>query len=374
MRLLWLLSNWKRTGPVEPSLDLAAAVARAGHDVAVMCGRAPRGRDSGAAEAARARDLEVVDIGLVLDKHRFGLRDRRDARRLRQHLEVSGPDALVTTLRNDHRIAAKARRGTRPPILARLAFEPLARTIEVAPPEPTDLVFAMLPGDTRPDAPFAVEVLEPALDIAALAASGADATGAREALGIDPGTFLFGIVARMQTHRRFELLWAALAQLKARGVAFHLAAIGRGTHQQTVAHEPVRALGLEDRVGFPGYLRGASYASTVAALDAQVFLVPGSDPTCRALREGMALGVPSLVTARAPLPAIVEDGVTGRVVRDETPEAWAAALEAFVADREATRAMGAAARSLAAERYDAGRVAARFLRALDAVRAAPWRT
>src|SRR5207248_5153713 len=32
VRILWALSNWKRTGPVEPSLDLAAALARRGHE------------------------------------------------------------------------------------------------------------------------------------------------------------------------------------------------------------------------------------------------------------------------------------------------------------------------------------------------------
>ena len=33
MKLLWTISNWKRTGPVEPSLDLAKAV---GADLDVM--------------------------------------------------------------------------------------------------------------------------------------------------------------------------------------------------------------------------------------------------------------------------------------------------------------------------------------------------
>ena len=39
MKILWALSNWKRTGPVEPSLDLAAAMSRRGHEVLVVTGR-----------------------------------------------------------------------------------------------------------------------------------------------------------------------------------------------------------------------------------------------------------------------------------------------------------------------------------------------
>ncbi|MDJ0972970.1 MAG: glycosyltransferase [Planctomycetota bacterium] len=372
MNLLWTLSNWKRTGPVEPSLDLAAAVRAKGHSVRVIYGRAPRGRNNGAAEAAAARGLEVVDIGLALDKHRFFLRDRRDARRLRRHLAEVSYDAVITTLQNDHRIAARARQGKRAPTLVRLAFQPIAEVVETAPREPTDLVFAFLPETPPAEAPFEIRRLDPALSIDTLRAEAGDWSGARETLEVAPDAFLFGIVARMQTHRRFELLWEAVAKLKQEGLAFRLAAIGRGTNQATVAHQPVQELGLQDVVRFPGYLRGIDYASTLAALDAQIFLVPGSDPTCRALREGMALGVPSLVTARAPLPSIVEDGVTGRVVAEETPAAWADAMAAFVQDRDRLRTMGAAAEDRARERYDAPRVAARFLEALDEVRAATW--
>ena len=52
MKLLWTVSNWKRTGPLEPSLDLAAAMAARGHDVEVAVGRAPRRSDDEAAECA----------------------------------------------------------------------------------------------------------------------------------------------------------------------------------------------------------------------------------------------------------------------------------------------------------------------------------
>ncbi len=361
MKLLWVVSNWKRTGPVEPSLDLAAAIASRGHEVLVMTGRSPRGIDDDAAAAARARGLEVLDIGMALGKHRSPLRDWRDVRRLRRYLAKSAPDTVVTTLRNAHRIAMRAMlRGPRV-YACRLIFEESGPSLIDTYAQ--GIEFELVP-DLNGERARAVP-LEPALDIAALETRAKDAAGIRRELGVPEGGFLFGIVARMQTHRRFELLWEAVRELKHRGVVFRLAAIGRGTNQASVAHEPVREMGLEDVVVFPGYLRGEAYASTLAALDAQIFLVPGSDPTCRALREGMALGVPSLVSTRGSLPAIVRDGTTGRVVEEETLAAWADAMAEMVREPERTRAMGEAAAGLARERYEASAVAKRFIEALE---------
>ena len=141
--------------------------------------------------------------------------------------------------------------------------------------------------------------------------------------------------------------------------------VGRGTNEELVGRRPVADLGLDDVVTFAGYLRGADYASAVDAFDAQLLLVPGSDPTCRALREGMALGVPSLATKRGLLPDIVDDGVTGLLV-DEEPDDLVAAMARLAGDATTRRQMGEAARARAADRYAAGAVAARLEQALDA--------
>lgn len=367
MRLLWVISNWKRTGPVEPSLDLAAAVQAAGHDVQVLVGRAPDGLDTEtgntAAAAARDRGLGVVASRVRLGKHRSPIRDWGDGRRMRAVLDELQPDVVTTTLPNALRLVRRARPAV--PV-AYLSFDGAAAS-EIS-PRGADLIVSFEAGAKAHPGNAgggpAVVAIEPALDIERLQADVGPAAAVRAAHGVPEGSFLFGIVARMQTHRRFELLWDALALLKQRQVACHLLAIGRGTNQESVAFAPVRALGLDDIVTFPGYLRGADYVATVAALDAQIFLVPGSDPTCRALREGMALGVPSVVTKRGMLPHIVADGETGTVVASETPEAWADALQALVGDPDRARTLGAAAAAQARDRYAAPGVARSFLAAL----------
>jgi glycosyltransferase involved in cell wall biosynthesis len=371
VKILWTISNWKRTGPVEPSLDLAAAVAAAGHEVLVAVGRGPRGTRDDAAAARGRRSLVAPDVRLWLHKHAFLLRDVPDVRALREWIRRERPEVLVTTLPNDHRLVARAAEGTHVPVVRLWFGDPDAppRPREVEPLRRAARVFAF--GGTAAQRlseagvrPGSVALLDPPLDVDALRAEVREPTVRRAAWGAGDDPFCFGIVARLQRHRRFELLWEAAARLREAGdVAFRVVVVGRGTWQEEVGLAPVRRLGLGDRVVFTGYLRGVDYASTVAAFHAQLLLVPGSDPTCRALREGMALGVPSLAFRRGLLPMIVEHGVTGRLV-DETAEALAAAMAALAHDPLGARRMGAGAAGAADARFRADRVAERFLDAL----------
>src|SRR5207247_11201997 len=71
--------------------------------------------------------------------------------------------------------------------------------------------------------------------------------------------FVVGVVARMQRHRRFDVLLegvklAAVPDLK-------IQIVGRGTHMEEVAVEPARRLGLT-HVVFTGYL-GPQYRDTL---------------------------------------------------------------------------------------------------------------
>ena len=106
----------------------------------------------------------------------------------------------------------------------------------------------------------------------------------------------------------------------------------------------------ETNVVFTGYL-GPQYLDTLASFDALLFLVPGSDGTCRAVREAMAMGRAVIGARRGMIPEIVDDGKTGLVI-DDTPENIARAIERLAADRALCRAMGAAGREKALRLYD----------------------
>jgi glycosyltransferase involved in cell wall biosynthesis len=178
----------------------------------------------------------------------------------------------------------------------------------------------------------------------------------REELGIKPGDRVIGVVARLQPRRRFDLLLEAFQRAVQETPELRLLVVGRGTRASQVMDEPIRRLGLGDAVVRAGYRRD-DYVDTLALMDALCFLVPGSDGSCRAVLEAMAMGVPTIATRRGLLPEIVADGETGCLV-DETPESLAAA---FVdAGRQASdwRARGEAARRRAVERHPVERLAA----------------
>jgi glycosyltransferase involved in cell wall biosynthesis len=154
----------------------------------------------------------------------------------------------------------------------------------------------------------------------------------------------------MQTHRHFEDLWAATRRLLDEAPDTHVVVVGRGTNQLKVGMEPVAALGMADRVHFPGYMDGENYVAALAAFDVGVYLVPGSDGTCRAAREIMAMGKPMVVADRGMLAEIVSHEANG-LVFDGSVDGLHAALRALVADPSLRARMGAAARARATAAY-----------------------
>jgi glycosyltransferase involved in cell wall biosynthesis len=154
----------------------------------------------------------------------------------------------------------------------------------------------------------------------------------------------------VQTHRRFASFIRAIKLVSREIPRIKVFIIGRGTQIQKVAIQPVKDMGLTDNVVFTGYhLHG--YPELLAALDLKVFLVPGSDGSCRAVREAMAMGKPVIVSNRGMLPEIVEDGVSGLVV-DDTPENLAHAISVLLKDDTVRKKMGEAARKRMSEEYN----------------------
>jgi len=104
--------------------------------------------------------------------------------------------------------------------------------------------------------------------------------------------------------------------------------LGRGNETDTreLVTEPIARLGLGGHVLLPGYQKGAAYDAALRALDAFLFLVPGSDGTCRAVCDAMAFGVPVVTTRAGMLPEIVAERRAGEqpgaAVADDALAAW----------------------------------------------------
>ena len=101
---------------------------------------------------------------------------------------------------------------------------------------------------------------------------------------------------------------------------------------------------------------------------ADVFCLPTSgDCLPMVLAEAAASGLPSIATSVAAIPEIVQDGVTGFLVRRGDGQGLAEALRRLAEDASLRLALGERAAALAVAEHDAGRNAARILAILKRV-------
>jgi len=177
----------------------------------------------------------------------------------------------------------------------------------------------------------------------------------RSELGVAEDALLVGVVARMQAHRRFDLLLEALRRIAPAHPTARLVVLGRGTHVDRVVREPAARLGVADRLILAGY-RTDDYADVLAAMDVFTYLVPGSDGSCRALLQAAALGLPLVGTARGAIAEILRPGETGLRV-EEDADAMAAAWSTLLAQPALRRRLGENARRDAAARFRPARLA-----------------
>jgi glycosyltransferase involved in cell wall biosynthesis len=379
VRVLHVVSDWKWTGPAEPMLLLAGAQRGRGDAVALACPEPPAG-EAGLAERACAAGLAPA---LLLERGRGARpwRDRRDARRLRAWLRAREPDVIHAWHTRDHVLAWRARRGlARAPGLVR--SWPRAERIAGFPwnrwllARASDGVAFPSAAAARANAALlsgtpAAGVLG-AVDLERFAPAPPDAR-VRAALGLAPGAAVLGVVARVQARRRFDLLLEAFRRLATGAPDARLLVVGRGTRLAELAREPAERLGLGARVVFAGH-RDADYPDVLRAIDVLVYLVPGSDGSCRAVLEAAACGIPAVTSRRGALPELVRHGETGLVV-DEDAGALAAGMARLLADPALRAGLGAAARARAGALFAPFRLAERtadlYARALARRRAPP---
>ena len=356
MRVLHLLSNAKWTGPAEPALNLCVALRRGGVDADFACAPDAGRSINKVVETARDRGIEPI-LRFNLSKHAHPIKDLWDRIALTRFLKTSHYDIVHCHLDNDHRIALGPASKLGIPVV-RSNYEgtgfkakaPCAKLLEGTAYliEPSTIALEHdtaafgYPSDRMRVIPGAVDTdrFNPAREV----------PDARRWLGIPPGAFVVGIVARMQKHRRFEDLWEAIGMLIEAHRNAHVIVVGRGTNQAAVGQQPVKRLGLEGHVHFPGFVDGENYVGMLKAFDVKVLLVPGSDGTCRAVREAMAMARPAVVADRGMLREIVDHGENG-LVCDGSPRSLFDALRQLAASRQRTRALGRAAREKAATTF-----------------------
>ncbi|MCX8066196.1 MAG: glycosyltransferase family 4 protein, partial [Candidatus Hydrogenedentes bacterium] len=149
----------------------------------------------------------------------------------------------------------------------------------------------------------------------------------RSQLKLSPNAILIGIVARIQAHRKYEMLLHTVYTLLQEGWKIYLVIIGRGTKQEELVIKPINQLGIRENVIFAGYLDKDDYVAMLKAIDIGVYLVPGTDGTCRTVREFMAMGKPVIATKAGILPELVDNMKTGILIDDNIESLYTAIRE-----------------------------------------------
>ena len=352
VRILHLFANYKWTGPADPAIRAAARLRGLGLDVVFSQGAfVHRGGEHRVAEELWRWQLPVVS-GLELRKHFHLPSLLRDVVCLRRLIARDRVSILHCHQPADHLLAALAVRALpRPPCIVRSLYEPATparglrarasfrRTAAVLAPTRVaqhGVVAAFgLPSQR-------VLLQEPVTEPRELIGP-----NARASWGLLAQHRVVGITARIQPHRRFDLLWQTVRLVVDQMPSARFVLLGRGNPEDTKAlvTDPIARLGVGAHVVLPGYQKGADYEAALRALDAFLFLVPGSDGTCRAVCDAMAFGLPVVATRAGILPELLTSPRSGespgQAVEDRA-EVLAAALLRYLTD-DAMRARDGAA-------------------------------
>ncbi|PTL78305.1 glycosyltransferase [Vitiosangium sp. GDMCC 1.1324] len=141
--------------------------------------------------------------------------------------------------------------------------------------------------------------------------------------------------------KRQEDLLRALAMVRLKGHVLHAFLVGDGPRRPEL-ERLAGALGLTDTVHFLGHR--ADVPAVYARADLGV-LCSTAEGMSNAVMEGMAAGLPMVVTSVGGNPELVADGERGLVVPPLRPETMCEAFRKLLANPERGRRMGAEARA-----------------------------
>ncbi|HEX9726038.1 MAG TPA: glycosyltransferase, partial [Vicinamibacteria bacterium] len=152
--------------------------------------------------------------------------------------------------------------------------------------------------------------------------------------------------------KRQDLAIEVLALLRARGVDATLILVGdevpssRG--ERARLEDIAKRRQVQDHCVFAGFRRDVPQILKQADL---LLHTACNEPFGRALIEAMASSLAVVASGGGGVEEVVRDGVTGVVVRSDSPEVWAQTIARLYRDRRLRRQMGAAGRRRAEDYF-----------------------
>lgn len=360
-RVLHLLSNWKWTEISEPAVELARAQKTLGAEIEFVCGRGPADRAKRRVDYhARLKKMEPIHV-LDMPKHFRVPAAVRDYVKLGAILKRFQPHVIHCHKANAHLLGFLSRGRSKPPLIVRSCYDPEG-------PQP-DLRsrflyrfgtegMVVINERSRQAAiarygfsPEAVPRIEPGIDLDRFSPRrqiSEDPHGFR----VEPGSFVVGVVSRIRDSRRLDISLKAVHALAGRFPQLKLLLVGRGREGavETVVKTPSREMGILDRIVLAGYCDGDRLVAAYRAMDVLVYASPGSDKSCRTVREAMAAGIPVIAPGSGFLPELIDDHVNGKLMALSW-QSLADILEELIADEAKLRDMGRRALETASRRF-----------------------
>ena len=169
----------------------------------------------------------------------------------------------------------------------------------------------------------------------------------REEYGLEPGSRIVGVVARLEPEKGHQTLIEAWPHVLREVPDAYLLIVGEGSRrdfleQWAAAHK------VAHRVVFTG--RRDDIPAVTASLDVAV-LPSWREAQGLSILEAMAMSRPVVASDVGGIPEMIEDGVTGLLVEHDNPVALAAALTRLLKDRPWAARIAKAGHDLVHERF-----------------------
>jgi len=350
LKVLHLLSNWKWTEVSEPAVELALAQKKLGAEIEFVCGRGPADRPERCVDYhARLKKLDAIHV-LEMPKHFRALPAVKDCANLRSMLKQVQPDVIHCHKKNAHLMGFLSRGMPKPPVIVRSCYdsegpqqdlrswllykfgtEGLVVINEKS--KQTALARNVLSPDT-------VQVIEPGIDLDRFSPQRKISVD-QHSFGLKPDAFVVGVVSRIRDSRRLNITLKAIHKLARAYPQLQMLLVGRGREGavETVVEKPAREMAILDRIVMAGYCDEDRLVAAYRAMDVLVYASPGSDKSCRTVRESMAAGIPVIAPPIGFLPELIEDFITGRLM-DISGQDLANILEELIRDEVKLHEMG----------------------------------
>ena len=191
-------------------------------------------------------------------------------------------------------------------------------------------------------------------------------------LGFDPDTLLLAIVGRLYPEKGHAVALEALEELVVLHPQVRLVILAKNAPgedpERPVLEAMVARKGLEQHVRFLNFREDVQ--QLMGGIDVGVVPSLASEVNCRVAVEFFTAGTPVVAFPTGALPEVVENGISGLVTEDYSPEVLTATLARIAGDADLRKRLGEGAGEAARNRFSRVGFVAATLAAYEAAKVA----